>query len=107
MHIINVRFSIREEIDGFGYILNLSGEKYYIAGDTDNIEEIQDVTCDVALIPIGGIYTMNYKEAAKLANTIDAKVVIPTHYGTIVGNLEDGEKFAKIVKNKEVRLLIK
>ena len=50
---------------------------------------------------------MNYKEAAKLANTIDAKVVIPTHYGTIVGNLEDGEKFAKIVKNKEVRLLIK
>ena len=42
-----------------------------------------------------------------LANTIDAKVVVPTHYGCIVGTSEDAEKFAKLVREKEVRILIK
>ena len=44
---------------------------------------------------------MDYEEAAELANTIDAKTVIPTHYGCIVGDKKDGEKFAKLVKGKE------
>lgn len=87
--------------------MSLDGERIYIAGDTDNIDEIQDISCDVALIPIGGTYTMNYKEAAKLANVIEAKIIIPTHYGSIVGKKSDGEKFAKLIENKEVRVLIK
>ncbi len=89
-----------------GFILEINGEKIYIAGDTDNIKEIQKIKCDIALIPIGGTYTMSYKEAAELANTIESKIVIPTHYGSIVGEKEDGEKFAKLVKNKEVKVLI-
>ncbi|MCI9365654.1 MAG: hypothetical protein HFJ54_03435 [Clostridia bacterium] len=87
---------------GFGYVINLDGIRYYIAGDTDNIKEIQNIECDVALIPIGGTYTMNYEEAAKLANTINAKIVIPTHYGDIVGSKEDSAKFKELVKQKEV-----
>lgn len=87
-----------------GYILKINDEKIYIAGDTDNVPEIQAVYCDVALIPIGGTYTMTYEEAANLANTIDAKVVIPTHYGTIVGDKEDGERFKALVGDKEVRI---
>lgn len=96
-------------MNGCGYILTLDNEKYFIAGDTDNVDEIQNIKCDVALIPIGGTYTMNYKEAASLANTIDAKVIIPTHYGTVMGTggKNEGEKFAKLVKNKEVQVLIK
>ena len=50
---------------------------------------------------------MDYQEAAKLANSINAKVVIPTHYGSIVGNKEDADKFKELVKNKEVKILIK
>ena len=88
-------------------ILNIEEVTYYIAGDTDNIEEIQNIECDEALIPIGGTYTMDYQEAAKLANSINAKVVIPTHYGSIVGNKEDADKFKELVKNKEVKILIK
>ena len=52
-------------------------------------------------------YTMNYQEAAELANHIKAKVVIPTHYGSIVGSKEDAIKFKELVKNKEVKILIK
>lgn len=47
---------------------------------------------------------MDYKEAAKLANLIDAKTVIPTHYGSVVGKKEDGERFKSLIKNKEVIL---
>ena len=89
-----------------GYIITLDGTKYYIAGDTDNIEEIQNVKCDIALIPIGGTYTMDYEEAAELANNIDAKLIIPTHYGEIVGSKEDAMKFKELVKGKEVQVQI-
>lgn len=89
-----------------GYVINLDGIKYYIAGDTDNIEEAKKVECDVAFLPIGGTYTMDYKEAAELANTIKANVIIPTHYGCIVGEKEDAEKFKELVE-KQVEILIK
>ena len=87
-----------------GFIINLDGVEYFIAGDTDNIPEIRSVKCDVALLPVGGTYTMNVEEAAELANSIEAKVVIPTHYGVIVGNNDDGEKFAKLVNNQKVEI---
>lgn len=89
-----------------GYIMEVNHKTYYIAGDTDNIDEIQNIECDVALIPIGGTYTMDYQEAASLANTIKAKLVIPTHYGSIVGEKTDAIKFKKLIKNKEVKILI-
>lgn len=90
-----------------GYIIEINHKKYYIAGDTDNIEEIQDIECDIALLPIGGTYTMDYQEAAILANHIKADVVIPTHYGCIVGEKDDEEKFKELIKNKKVNILIR
>lgn len=89
-----------------GYIIELDGLTYYIAGDTDALDELFNIECNVAFLPVGGKYTMDYKEAAMLANEITANVVIPTHYGSIVGEKDDGEKFAKLVKNKDVKVLI-
>ena len=89
-----------------GYIIEINHKKYYIAGDTDNIKEIQDIKCDIAFIPIGGTYTMDYEEAAQLANQIDAKQIIPTHYGSIVGDKTDAIKFKELVQKKEVKILI-
>ena len=89
-----------------GYIIEINHKKYYIAGDTDNIKEIQDIKCDIAFIPIGGTYTMDYEEAAQLANQIDAKQIIPTHYGSIVGDKTNAIKFKELVQNKEVKILI-
>ena len=95
-----------KENNWVGYVITLSNETYYIAGDTDNIPEIENISCDIAFIPIGGTYTMNYKEAADLANIIEAKVVIPTHYNEIVGSKKDEERFINLT-NKEVQVLIK
>ena len=76
-----------------GYIIILDNVVYYIAGDTDIIEENKKVKCDVAFVPIGGTYTMTAKEAATLVNEIKPKVAIPIHYGLIVGTKEDEEIF--------------
>ena len=80
-----------------GYIVTMDGESYYVAGDTDAVKELQEITCDTALVPVGGTYTMNAKEAAKLINQIRPKRAIPTHYGSIVGKKEDGEAFKSLV----------
>lgn len=100
---INTKFHPKEN-NWVGYIIKLDDISYYIAGDTDNIPEIQKIKCDIALLPIGGTYTMDYNEAAKLANNIDAKIIIPTHYGVIVGNKEDAQKFLRKVNNKKVKI---
>ncbi len=80
-----------------GYILNIDGERIYLAGDTDLTKEAKEVKCDIALIPIGGTYTMDAKKAAELVNIIKPKTVIPTHYGSIVGTAKDADAFAKLV----------
>lgn len=80
-----------------GYILTIDGEKVYIAGDTDMTKENQQVKCDIAMVPIGGTYTMDAKKAAELVNVIKPGTAIPTHYGSIVGSRKDEEVFRKNV----------
>lgn len=104
---INKHFHPKEN-NWVGYIIEMEDLKYYIAGDTDITPENKQVECDVALIPIGGTYTMDYKEASELINIIRPKIAIPTHYGSIVGDITDGEKFEKLVDNTiDVQILIK
>ncbi len=81
-----------------GYILNVDDERIYIAGDTDATKEAKAVSCDIAMIPIGGTYTMDAKKAAELINEMQPKVAIPVHYGHIVGKPSDGDVFAQNVK---------
>lgn len=104
---INKHFHPKEN-NWVGYIIEMEDLKYYIAGDTDITPENKQVECDVALIPIGGTYTMDYKEASELINIIKPKIAIPTHYGSIVGDITDGEKFKKLIDNTiDVQILIK
>lgn len=93
---INKAFHPKEN-NWLGYVLELNGVRYYIAGDTDITEENMNVNCDVALVPVGGTYTMDYNEAAKLVNTIRPKIAVPTHYGSIVGTKQDAENFIKLL----------
>lgn len=81
-----------------GYILTVNGQRIYIAGDIDLIKEARAVKCDVALVPVGGFYTMDAVKAAKLVNEIKPSVAIPVHYGNLVGTAKDAEKFAELVK---------
>ncbi len=89
-----------------GYIITIDGVRIYIAGDTDATKEAKEVKCDIALIPIGGTFTMNYKEAAELINKMKPKYAIPTHYGSFVGDQSDGEAFSKLV-DKDIKVELK
>lgn len=77
-----------------GYIILVDGVKIYVAGDTDALKENTSIACDIAMIPIGGTYTMNPREAAGFINAMKPPVVIPTHYGSIVGKPADFDEFA-------------
>lgn len=82
-----------------GFIINYGNTKIYIAGDSDVIEEAKKLSVDIAILPIGGTYTMNEKEAAELVNTIKPKVVIPIHWGDIVGSTQNLENFKNSVSS--------
>lgn len=91
-----------------GYIVDFKNEKICIPGDTDDTEEMKNINCDILFIPIGGTYTMDYKIASDITNIISPKIVIPMHYGDIVGEKNLGEKFAKLInKNIKVEIIIK
>lgn len=81
-----------------GYVVTMDDTRYYVSGDTDVNEDIKKVRCDVALIPVGGFYTMDWKRAAEYIAQIKPQAVIPTHYGSIVGNKTDGEEFQKMLE---------
>ena len=89
-----------------GYILTIDGKRVYIAGDTDMTEDNRKVKCDVAMIPIGGTYTMDAMQAAQLINEIKPDIAIPTHYGSAVGSPKDADTFKEQI-NSDIEVVIK
>lgn len=87
----------KKENGWVGYIIEIKGIRYYIAGDTDITEENKNVKCDVAFVPVGGTYTMDFKEAAQLVNRIKPKIAVPIHYGSVVGTKQDAIDFVKLL----------
>lgn len=88
-----------------GYLVKVGGECLYFAGDTDQIPEMTEIECDVALLPVSGTYVMTAEEAAQAAATIDPQVAVPMHYGAgIVGTNEDAERFRELYGG-EVKIL--
>ena len=86
-----------KENNWLGYIIEIDGVRYYIAGDTDITEENKNIKCDVAFVPVGGTYTMNFSEAAQLINIIKPKIAVPIHYGSVVGTKQDATDFVKLL----------
>jgi L-ascorbate metabolism protein UlaG (beta-lactamase superfamily) len=89
-----------------GYIIHFEGTSVYIAGDTDHIPEMKDIKADIAILPVGGTYTMSVKEAAAAAHEINPKIAIPIHYGDIVGNAQDGKDFAKLMSDSSIEVKV-
>ena len=95
----NLNKSFHPKANGWlGYVLEVDNIRIYHAGDTDLIPEMAGLKgIDYALLPIGGIYTMNAVEAAKAADIIKPKLAaMPMHYGTIAGDSTDAEKFKNL-----------
>ena len=90
-----------------GYIFEFGLERVYVAGDTDVTPEILKIKCDLAFLPVGGTYTIDYAEAAKLANVLKPTIVVPIHYGKIVGSVQDAKNFKCLLNNNiECKIMI-
>lgn len=90
-----------------GFVIEANGKKIYHAGDTGLtmdmvLLEVEDI--DVALIPIGGNYTMDITDAIRAVEFVKPKLTIPMHYGTFPVITADPEEFKR--KNKTTDTVI-
>jgi len=91
------------------YLIKIGSVFIYHAGDTDVIPEMQKLTgyhqADkkiVALLPVGGRFTMSAEEAAEAASLIKPWLAVPMHYGGVVGAIDDAEEFLRLCEEKGV-----
>lgn len=96
-----------------GYLIKMNDVLIYHAGDTDVIPEMQKLTGHrqegkefIALLPVGGRFTMSAEEAAEAANIIKPTLAIPMHYGSIVGTEKDAQDFVEFCREKEINAKI-
>lgn len=94
-----------------GYIIKHGGVSIYHAGDTGLFSDLKLIgelyKPDVALLPIGGHFTMGPREAALAASWVKPKVVIPMHYNTFALIKQDPDAFAKLVKERDQGIEVK
>ncbi|MEM3597039.1 MAG: metal-dependent hydrolase [Candidatus Bathyarchaeia archaeon] len=87
-----------------GVIIEDEGKSVYHAGDTGVFGDMQIIgelyKPDVALIPIGGYYTMGALEAAEAVRLIKPKAVIPMHYKTFPVLAQSADEFVRLVSEK-------
>ena len=93
-----------------GFVLRLDGSTVYIAGDTalfGDMDLIGDEGLDVAIVPIGGQYTMDTSDAVKAVTRLRPEVVIPGHYNTFPSIAADPDAFAAAVAaSTEARAIV-
>ena len=105
---IDKHFHPKDEL-WIGYLIKMNDVIVYHAGDTDMIPEMKNLTGYgqkeknlIALLPVGGRFTMNSEEAAESAKLIKPSLAIPMHYGSIVGTEEDAMDFVQLCKENNI-----
>ena len=82
------------------FVVVLDGVRYFHAGDTDFIPEMQNLDVDVAFLPVSGTYVMTAEQAVDAAEAIAPKLAVPMHYGTIVGSPDDALRFKNALEGR-------
>lgn len=84
-----------------GLLFTLEGKRIYHLGDTALFSDLalakRTAPVDLAIVPIGGHYTMDPEDAAEAVRLIDPKYVIPCHYNTFPPIEQDPEEFKRLV----------
>ncbi|ALK06683.1 MAG: metal-dependent hydrolase [Methanosarcina sp. 795] len=87
-----------------GFIIQINGRTIYHAGDTGVFGDMQLIgelyEPEIALLPIGGHFTMGIKEAVKAVELIRPKIAIPMHYNTFDVISQDPLEFQQSVESK-------
>ena len=95
-----------KEKNWLGFIVEIDGVKVYHTGDTDFIPEMKGLDVDIALMPVSGTYVMDADQAIEAARAIKPGIAIPMHYGKIVGEESDADRFAAALKD-EMTVVVK
>jgi L-ascorbate metabolism protein UlaG (beta-lactamase superfamily) len=88
-----------------GYLMELEGREYYHAGDTDALAELETLAADVAMVPIGGTYTMDWQEAAGFVKRMSPQLAVPMHFGFVVCSPSHADLFRKEAEPVPVEVL--
>ena len=92
-----------------GFSLRLEGKSVVNLGDTVFLDAWKGLEADVLMVPIGGFFTMNRKEAARAVRLIKPKTVIPTHFHWKIGPYVHPtrvKKFAEQVSAEGIRCVV-
>ncbi len=104
----NLGKKFHQKINGWlGYVLTINNKRIYHAGDTDVVPEMNNLkNIDLAMLPVGGTYTMNAEEAAQAVKIIKPKIAVPMHFGSVVGSENDAARFKELAgADCEVKIL--
>lgn len=108
---IDKPFHAKEE-GWVGYLIKMNDILIYHAGDTDKIPEMQRLTGFkkpgkefIALLPVGGRFTMSVEEAVEAAKLIKPSLAIPMHYGSVVGSEDDANEFVEMCKEEGINAM--
>ena len=110
----NIDKDFHQKEEGWvGYLIKYNDVIIYHAGDSDIIPEMQKLTGYkqknnkfIALLPVGGRFTMNPEEASEAAKIIKPSLAIPMHWGSIIGSKQDAEEFCELCNEKEIKTKI-
>lgn len=96
-----------------GFLIKMENVLIYHAGDSDFIPEMQKLTGYskpakklIALLPVGGKFTMNPEEAFEAAKLIKPFLAIPMHYGSVIGDKKDAEEFVELCMKEGINAQI-
>jgi len=93
-----------------GFLIEIDGKKIYHAGDTGLTVEmtlLEEEKVDLALLPIGGHYTMDIRDAVRAANFIKPQKVVPMHYDTFPPVKADPSEFKRLLDGKADVVILK
>lgn len=91
-----------------GFLFNINGLKIYHAGDTalfSDMKLLSNESVDVAILPIGGRYTMGIDEAVQAVDYIRPKTIIPMHFNTFDTIKTDPNEFTRKIVGCNAKIL--
>jgi L-ascorbate metabolism protein UlaG (beta-lactamase superfamily) len=105
-NVVEERLDMHPKRNGWvGYVFEFGGRRYYHGGDTDALPELETIATDVAMVPIGGTYTMDAQEAADFVKAMGPGLAVPMHYGYVVCSPSRADVFRRLAAPVPVEVL--
>lgn len=90
-----------KDMGGVGFVVEVGKFRFFHAGDTDQVPEMEGLKkLSLAFLPISGTFVMTMDEAIEAAKVLSPKLVIPMHFGKILGSVSDANRFQAILRDE-------